>query len=401
VTAVQDLQEWAAVALSNLEQVARELEGQIAERRIELSSLQQGQANTHSAYRVRQKLLRHGQVDVLCDLITGIDPIWQPIIERILGARRFTLITAESNYAACLQDFLAFSEDETDNLHLARPHDARQHERVRPGSLAEKVQTDSPVARGLLNRHLGWMFPFEHDEDAAQADVASITPRGVRANGGTVERMKPLLPRQLVFGAAVREKKRRELDDELDRLRKQAEELTGVVRRLAELRQTARGAQTSAGRIQPDLEHEEAETRAGLELLQNRLEAILQALDFVALQEAVSEAWQRVEAIQGRLSKLHEALGKQQSEVEQAQSVRATRQAERNGMVFGPEPDGWQGLFDDLAAGSPDYAHLVHVAEDRRGKAESDQMEQTAFAAGTRATLCSGNLSRFRRPNPR
>jgi len=296
---LNEIQDWAIRLQAQEEAQLRDWEARLREAQQQIADLAKGLAlGWPRAYRVRDELRRqHGQVEVLCDLVDWVDPEWQPVIERRLGGRRYSLVTTAENYRACLNSFLAMPDAEVDDLHLANPQFAFKHAKARRGSLAEKVRSTNPIAQGLLNYHLNNWTTFEDERKAVESTENAVVKRGIFVSGGTIQRQAPLPADKLVFGRATRERQRDSLVQQIELLTGERRSVTQRLQDTASLVSNIKNKSVLAGQIRPDLVVREARLLQELAEMGSNLTTLLQTTDFMLLEEAVNRASAHYETI--------------------------------------------------------------------------------------------------------
>jgi hypothetical protein len=124
----------------------------------------------------------------LCHLCEVSDEKWRDAIE-VAFTRKFAIVVSEANYEPALRLYHELKADSPQEslvhpakaLRLARP--------VKPGSLAEKLQAEHPVARAIVSQLFGDLMRAERREDLARHDFA-ILPDGFMTRGAFIERRR-------------------------------------------------------------------------------------------------------------------------------------------------------------------------------------------------------------------
>jgi hypothetical protein len=124
----------------------------------------------------------------LCKLCEVTDEGWRAAIE-VAFNRKFAIVVSDANYPAALtiyQEIKAESPQESlihpgKALRLARP--------IKPGSLAEKLQAEHPIARAIVSNLFGELMCVERNEDLSNHDFA-IQKDGFMTRGAFVERRR-------------------------------------------------------------------------------------------------------------------------------------------------------------------------------------------------------------------
>lgn len=122
----------------------------------------------------------------LRDLCEVTDERWRAAIE-VAFNRKFAVVVAEDHYDQALRIYHALRA-ECPQESLVHPIKALRLQRpAQPGSLAEKIQADHPIARALVDHLFGHLICVERHEDLAQHDAA-ILPDGFMTRGVFAER---------------------------------------------------------------------------------------------------------------------------------------------------------------------------------------------------------------------
>ncbi len=330
---LHNLYDWTIEVKAQLERQLSDLRSNIERVKADLTKISQGKFPNERAYDVREILTRHGPVQVLCDLIEEVDTQWQPIIEKLMGGRRFTLITNENNYQDCLSTFRSLSARETDGVHLARPKDAEQSQRVQTGSLAEKVKAKNWIAQGLLNRHLNGLQACDDDDEAVKASQSVATQTGLIVRGGTIQRLRPLDDKELVFDRESRERKRKQLVAELEQFDSLAAVLIEKLKGLdssqnTSLQQKINYQLRAINLIDFSLPEQEKKLQAELISLSVEIRAIEESNNFVALQENVDKAERDYKESIEKCTRLKDKIDDLASEKVQLTESQKTNQAD-------------------------------------------------------------------------
>ena len=124
----------------------------------------------------------------LCKLCEVTDEAWRAAIE-VAFNRKFAVVVSDANYPAALTIYKGLKAESPQEslihpgkaLRLARP--------VKPGSLAEKLQADHPIARAIVSNLFGELMCVERNEDLSNHDFA-IQKDGFMTRGAFVERRR-------------------------------------------------------------------------------------------------------------------------------------------------------------------------------------------------------------------
>lgn len=124
----------------------------------------------------------------LCKLCEVTDEDWRPAIE-VAFARKFAIVVSETNYPAALKLYQSVKSDSpleslvhpAKALKLARP--------IKPGSLAEKLRADHPVANAIISHLFGDVMCVQSIQEFAEHEFA-ILRDGFMARGAFTERRR-------------------------------------------------------------------------------------------------------------------------------------------------------------------------------------------------------------------
>lgn len=208
-----------------------ELRAKLGPLREEIAALRLGRLPfpTRLLDALNQSLLRRGEdlaARPLCHLCEVADETWRPAIE-VAFTRKFAVIVAPEDYERAEAIYHQLREEAAREslihpgkaLALARP--------VQPGSLAEKLRTDHPVARAVVSQLFGDLQCVANLKAlrALPAGQNGILADGFMARGAFVERPRHYdnLPfvgkRGLAQQLAWKEQQREELEKQEARLR--------------------------------------------------------------------------------------------------------------------------------------------------------------------------------------
>ena len=168
----------------------RDRKGQL---RDEITLLERGQLPfpTTVLNSLNQELPAEGRTppaQPLCKLCEVTDEEWRPAIE-VAFSRKFAVVVSEANYPAAFKIYQAVKSDSPQES-LVHPAKALKLERpVKPGSLAEKLRTEHPVARAIISHLFGDLICVQRMEDLAEHDFA-ILKDGFMSRGAFTERRR-------------------------------------------------------------------------------------------------------------------------------------------------------------------------------------------------------------------
>lgn len=179
----------ARPAVQQLNEV-RDRKGRLRE---EITLLESGQLPfpTTVLNALNEELPREGRTpaaQTLCKLCEVTDEEWRPAVE-VAFTRKFAVVISETDYPAALKIYQALKADAPQES-LVNPMKALRLDRpVKPGSLAEKLHTQHPVARAIVSHLFGDLMCVQRSEDLAKHDFA-ILKDGFMARGAFVERRR-------------------------------------------------------------------------------------------------------------------------------------------------------------------------------------------------------------------
>jgi hypothetical protein len=116
----------------------------------------------------------------LCKLCELTDEKWRAAVE-VAFTRKFAVVVGETHYE------LKMDSPQESLIHPAKA--LRLTKPVKPGSLAEKIRAEHPVARAVVNQLFGDLMCVEKRDDLARHDYA-ILPDGFLTRGAFVERRR-------------------------------------------------------------------------------------------------------------------------------------------------------------------------------------------------------------------
>jgi Putative exonuclease SbcCD, C subunit len=124
----------------------------------------------------------------LCKLCELADERWRAAAE-VAFTRKFAIVVSESNYEQAVGIYHEMKSDSPQESLIHPGKALRLSKPVRPGSLAEKIRADHPVARAVVNQLFGELICVENRVDLAKHDYA-ILPDGFMTRGAFVERRR-------------------------------------------------------------------------------------------------------------------------------------------------------------------------------------------------------------------
>ncbi len=124
----------------------------------------------------------------LCKLCELTDEKWRAAVE-VAFTRKFAVVVSEANYDKAFKIYHGLKND-TPQESLIHPVKALRLAKLpKPGSLAEKIRAEHPVARAIVNQLFGDLICVEKPDDLAKHDHA-ILPGGFMTRGAFVERRR-------------------------------------------------------------------------------------------------------------------------------------------------------------------------------------------------------------------
>jgi DNA repair exonuclease SbcCD ATPase subunit len=180
---------------------------------------------------------RNPAAQSLCKLCEVVDEKWRPAIE-VAFTRKFAVVVNESHYEKALKIYHTLKADSPSES-LINPRKAKTRP-VKPGSLAEKIRAEHPIAKAIISQLFGDLMCVENPEDLAQHDRA-ILPDGFMSAGAFVERRRHYdnLPFVGLAGLQkqleVKRMRLAQLEAEERQLRPRVEETDRISRRATEL----------------------------------------------------------------------------------------------------------------------------------------------------------------------
>lgn len=174
----------------------------------------------------------------LCQLCEVTDEDWRAAVE-VAFTRKFAIVVSEADYPAALKIYREL-KSESPQESLIHPGKALRLSRAcKRGSLAEKIRTEHPVAKAIINHLFGDLMCVENSEDLARHDFA-IMKDGFMSRGAFVERRRHYdgLPfvgqRGLERQLAIKRKQLAEVEAEERSLLPQINLVHGVMNKLSD-----------------------------------------------------------------------------------------------------------------------------------------------------------------------
>ncbi|MFO1511304.1 MAG: SbcC/MukB-like Walker B domain-containing protein [Verrucomicrobiota bacterium] len=171
----------------------------------------------------------------LCKLCELTDEKWRAAAE-VAFTRKFAVVVSEANYEQAIKIYHELKSDSPQES-LVHPGKAlRLTKPAKPGSLAEKIRAEHPVARAVVNQLFGDLICVEKREDLAKHDYA-ILPDGFMTRGAFVERRRhydnfPFIGQKgLDQQLALKESQWKDLDTQERRLAPVVNAVQGLIER--------------------------------------------------------------------------------------------------------------------------------------------------------------------------
>lgn len=124
----------------------------------------------------------------LCKLCELKDEKWREAVE-VAFTRKFAVVVSDANYDKALKIYHELKGDSPQESLIHPAKALRLTKAVKPGSLAEKIRAEHPVARAIVNQLFGDLMCVEKRDDLAKHDCA-ILPDGFMTRGAFVERRR-------------------------------------------------------------------------------------------------------------------------------------------------------------------------------------------------------------------
>jgi len=174
----------------------------------------------------------------LCKLCELTDEKWRAAVE-VAFTRKFAVVVSESNYDQAVKIYHELKNDSPQESLIHPAKALRLAKAVKPGSLAEKIRAEHPVARAIVNQVFGDLICLEKRDDLGRHDYA-ILPDGFMTRGAFVERRRhydnfPFVgQRGLDQQLALKQSQWKDLDAQERRLAPIAGAVQGILERAAQ-----------------------------------------------------------------------------------------------------------------------------------------------------------------------
>jgi hypothetical protein len=245
--AVADVAEQMKVALNRVVAPVRkaldELRPKLGKLREEIDALKLGHLPfptvlLQSLNDVLPKEGRQFAAQPLCKLCELTDEKWRAAIE-VAFTRKFAVVVSEANYDKAVKIYHELKNDSPQESLIHPAKALRLTKQAKPGSLAEKIRADHPVARAIVNQLFGDLMCVEKRDDLAKHDYA-ILPDGFMTRGAFVERRRhydgfPFVgQRGLELQLAVKQSQWKDFDAQERRLAPVADAVQLILERAAQ-----------------------------------------------------------------------------------------------------------------------------------------------------------------------
>lgn len=198
-------------------------------------------------------LPRHGRenpAQALWQLCEITDEKWRPAIE-VAFTRKFAVVVSAEHYDVAEKIYHELRQ-EARSESLINPRQALEMpHRVQPESLAEKIQTDHPVARAVVDQLFGDLVCVERREELRKYPRA-ILPDGFMARRPFVERRRQYDNRPCI-GQRGLEKQKVFLQQRIEELRTEQRRLSPMLEAVRELEEFAWKRNLESESIHDDL----------------------------------------------------------------------------------------------------------------------------------------------------
>ncbi|MFW5862873.1 MAG: ATP-binding protein, partial [Spirochaetota bacterium] len=204
------------------EQQIRQNQDQLAVLEGELEDLRKGILRyPDTTTRLQAALEKEGiQAWVLADCLEVNDQSWQNALEGWLAGRRFNLLVSEKNF----QRALVVYDSLPGEVHTVGIPDMEKikNSEITPGSLAEVVITENPLARRYISFVLGEVMMATLD--TLRQYRKSVSRECMRYSSFTASRIPERLYGQWYIGKQARERRRQQVEQEIAGLRQLLQE---------------------------------------------------------------------------------------------------------------------------------------------------------------------------------
>jgi hypothetical protein len=258
------------------------------------------------AIEMRKRLSeRFGEVPLLYETIMTVDADWQPVIETLLGVRRWAMVPPEHRATEFITEFKRLMAERTTDRFVAIDVASIAHVSATPipGRLSALAQTTHPYVRKLLNQALNHYAPHPNDDlPLPEHGVTFVNRQGLSRGGGTYQVSYVLRPADCLFGEGARQAREADLKLRQDTIRQELQNIQHWINQIAGWLDRTRPLLGQAGKIDLSVRDELAQTQDNLRVVQARL-AILKA------SPSIAELRERVETAHRQFSTIYQQLG--------------------------------------------------------------------------------------------
>jgi len=178
----------------------------------------------------------------LCKLCELLDEKWRAAVE-VAFARKFSVVVSEADFEQASKIYYEMQGDSPQESLIDPVNALCLNQAVRPGSLAEKIKAEHPVARAIVGHLFGDLICVENREDLGTHDFA-VLPDGFMRRGAFVERLR--------FYDGLPFVGRRGLEQQLALKKSQRKDIETEERRLSPVVSAVQGVLDSASRLFPE-----------------------------------------------------------------------------------------------------------------------------------------------------
>ena len=181
---------------------------------------------------------RQSAAQPLCKLCELTDERWRAAAE-VAFTRKFAVVVSEANYDQAVKIYHELKSDSPQESLIHPAKALRITKPVKPGSLAEKIRAEHPVARAVVNQLFGDLICVDKRDDLAKHDYAILSD-GFMTHGAFVERRRhydnfPFIgQRGLDQQLALKQSQWKDLDTQERRLAPVANAVQGIIERAAQ-----------------------------------------------------------------------------------------------------------------------------------------------------------------------
>lgn len=187
----------------------QEIESSIGSMKQEVEELKKGVLRYPDSSTELLRELKEKKVDawIFSELLNVNDESWQNAVEGWLNTQRFNILVNEKDYQKSIDIYNSMPK----NIHsVGLPDFAKiKNSEIKPGSLAEVVNSDSPLGKRYLAFLLGEVMMAKID--TLREHRRSVTKDCMRYSGFTASRISPEIYSRWFIGKQAKEKREQEL----------------------------------------------------------------------------------------------------------------------------------------------------------------------------------------------